>query len=126
MLEEADDDTQTATFRIYGRTSLTATVTPTGDVRFTPTRPHLAPRTGAAPSVPRTRAARARWGGDRPLDARGWQLGGGGRDRCAGGAEAAVKPAPFEYVAVRSVEEALAALDEDSRVLAGGQSLCRC
>ena len=34
-----------------------------------------------------------------------------------------MKPAPFEYVAVRSVEEALAALDEDSRVLAGGQSL---
>jgi CO/xanthine dehydrogenase FAD-binding subunit len=35
-----------------------------------------------------------------------------------------VKPAPFEYVAVRSVEEALAALDhEGARVLAGGQSL---
>jgi CO/xanthine dehydrogenase FAD-binding subunit len=36
---------------------------------------------------------------------------------------AAVKPAPFEYVAARSVEEALAHLDEDARVLAGGQSL---
>jgi CO/xanthine dehydrogenase FAD-binding subunit len=35
-----------------------------------------------------------------------------------------MKPAPFEYVAVRSVEEALAALEqEDARVLAGGQSL---
>jgi CO/xanthine dehydrogenase FAD-binding subunit len=44
---------------------------------------------------------------------------GGDRDL-----EAAMKPAPFEYVAVRSVEEALAALDhEDARVLAGGQSL---
>jgi CO/xanthine dehydrogenase FAD-binding subunit len=34
-----------------------------------------------------------------------------------------VKPAPFEYVAARSVEEAVALLDDDSRVLAGGQSL---
>jgi CO/xanthine dehydrogenase FAD-binding subunit len=35
-----------------------------------------------------------------------------------------VKPAPFAYVAPRTVEEALAALAEDgSRVLAGGQSL---
>jgi CO/xanthine dehydrogenase FAD-binding subunit len=35
-----------------------------------------------------------------------------------------VKPAPFEYVAARSVEEALAALSiEGARVLAGGQSL---
>jgi CO/xanthine dehydrogenase FAD-binding subunit len=35
-----------------------------------------------------------------------------------------VKPAPFEYVAVRSVAEALEALEhEDARVLAGGQSL---
>jgi CO/xanthine dehydrogenase FAD-binding subunit len=35
-----------------------------------------------------------------------------------------VKPAPFEYVAARSVEEALEALaGPDSRVLAGGQSL---
>ena len=35
-----------------------------------------------------------------------------------------MKPAPFEYVAARSVEEALAALEhEDARVLAGGQSL---
>ena len=36
-----------------------------------------------------------------------------------------MKPAPFEYVAPRSVEEAVALLDEDSRVLAGGQSLRR-
>jgi CO/xanthine dehydrogenase FAD-binding subunit len=36
----------------------------------------------------------------------------------------AVKPAPFEYVAARSVEEALAALASDgAQVLAGGQSL---
>ena len=35
-----------------------------------------------------------------------------------------MKPAPFEYVAARSVEEALAALaDDGARVLAGGQSL---
>jgi CO/xanthine dehydrogenase FAD-binding subunit len=35
-----------------------------------------------------------------------------------------MKPAPFEFVAVRSVEEALAALaHEGARVLAGGQSL---
>ena len=34
-----------------------------------------------------------------------------------------MKPAPFEYVAARSVEEALAVLGEDARVLAGGQSL---
>lgn len=34
VLEEADDDTRTATFRVYGRTSLTATLTPDGEVRF--------------------------------------------------------------------------------------------
>jgi carbon-monoxide dehydrogenase medium subunit len=34
-----------------------------------------------------------------------------------------VKPAPFEYVRARSLDEALAALDADSKVLAGGQSL---
>ena len=35
-----------------------------------------------------------------------------------------MKPAPFEYVAAHSVEEALEALrDDDARVLAGGQSL---
>jgi hypothetical protein len=33
VLEEADDDTQTATFRVYGRTSVTARVTWEG-VRF--------------------------------------------------------------------------------------------
>jgi carbon-monoxide dehydrogenase medium subunit len=34
-----------------------------------------------------------------------------------------VKPAPFDYVAPESLEEALALLDEESRPLAGGQSL---
>jgi CO/xanthine dehydrogenase FAD-binding subunit len=34
-----------------------------------------------------------------------------------------MKPAPFDYVAPESLEEALALLDEDSRPLAGGQSL---
>jgi CO/xanthine dehydrogenase FAD-binding subunit len=34
-----------------------------------------------------------------------------------------VKPAPFEYAAPGSLPEALALLDEDSRPLAGGQSL---
>jgi aerobic carbon-monoxide dehydrogenase medium subunit len=34
-----------------------------------------------------------------------------------------VKPAPFEYVRARTLHEALAALDTDSKVLAGGQSL---
>jgi CO/xanthine dehydrogenase FAD-binding subunit len=34
-----------------------------------------------------------------------------------------MKPAPFEYLAARSVEEAVAHLGEDARVLAGGQSL---
>jgi hypothetical protein len=34
VLEEADDDTRAATFRIYGRTSLTATLAPDGAVRF--------------------------------------------------------------------------------------------
>ena len=34
-----------------------------------------------------------------------------------------MKPAPFDYVAPRSVEEALGALDEDAKALAGGQSL---
>jgi len=36
---------------------------------------------------------------------------------------AAVKPAPFEYAAPRTVDEALGLLDEDAKVLAGGQSL---
>jgi CO/xanthine dehydrogenase FAD-binding subunit len=41
-----------------------------------------------------------------------------------GAEEAVVKPAPFEYVAPRTVAEALEALaGEDARVLAGGQSL---
>jgi CO/xanthine dehydrogenase FAD-binding subunit len=34
-----------------------------------------------------------------------------------------VKPAPFEYVRARTLDEALAALDGDSKILAGGQSL---
>ena len=34
-----------------------------------------------------------------------------------------MKPAPFDYVAPRSLDEALALLDGDARVLAGGQSL---
>jgi CO/xanthine dehydrogenase FAD-binding subunit len=34
-----------------------------------------------------------------------------------------MKPAPFDYVAPRTLEEALGALGEDARVLAGGQSL---
>jgi CO/xanthine dehydrogenase FAD-binding subunit len=34
-----------------------------------------------------------------------------------------VKPAPFEYSAPASIEETLALLDDDSKVLAGGQSL---
>jgi CO/xanthine dehydrogenase FAD-binding subunit len=34
-----------------------------------------------------------------------------------------MKPAPFEYEAPRTVEAALALLDDDSKVLAGGQSL---
>jgi CO/xanthine dehydrogenase FAD-binding subunit len=34
-----------------------------------------------------------------------------------------VKPAPFEYSAPQSVDDALALLDEDVKVLAGGQSL---
>ena len=34
-----------------------------------------------------------------------------------------MKPAPFDYVAPRSLDEALALLDDDARVLAGGQSL---
>jgi CO/xanthine dehydrogenase FAD-binding subunit len=34
-----------------------------------------------------------------------------------------VKPPPFEYSAPETVDEALASLDEDAKVLAGGQSL---
>jgi CO/xanthine dehydrogenase FAD-binding subunit len=37
--------------------------------------------------------------------------------------EAPVKPAPFEYAAPASVDEALGLLGDDARVLAGGQSL---
>ena len=36
---------------------------------------------------------------------------------------AAVKPAPFDYAAPESLDDALALLDDDSRPLAGGQSL---
>jgi hypothetical protein len=34
VLEEIDDDTRTATFRVYGRSSLTATLTPAGELVF--------------------------------------------------------------------------------------------
>jgi hypothetical protein len=34
VLEEVDDDTRTASFRVYGRSSLTATLTPDGALRF--------------------------------------------------------------------------------------------
>jgi aerobic carbon-monoxide dehydrogenase medium subunit len=34
-----------------------------------------------------------------------------------------VKPAPFDYVRARTLDEALRALDADSKILAGGQSL---
>lgn len=34
-----------------------------------------------------------------------------------------MKPAPFDYVRARTLDEALAALDGDSKILAGGQSL---
>lgn len=34
-----------------------------------------------------------------------------------------MKPAPFEYVRARTLDDALAALDADSKILAGGQSL---
>jgi CO/xanthine dehydrogenase FAD-binding subunit len=40
-----------------------------------------------------------------------------------GPAAARVKPAPFEYVVPRSLDEALGALGEDAKALAGGQSL---
>ncbi len=53
VLEEADDDTHTATFRIYGRTSLTATVTPTGHVHFSTNPPPAlrAATQGSDPSI---------------------------------------------------------------------------
>ncbi len=54
VLEEADDDTQTATFRIYGRTSLTATVTPTGEIHFDGEAPptlRAATTKGSDPSI---------------------------------------------------------------------------
>src|SRR5207253_8573769 len=35
----------------------------------------------------------------------------------------AVKPAPFDYAAPRTVDEALSLLGEDAKALAGGQSL---
>ena len=34
-----------------------------------------------------------------------------------------MKPAPFDYAAPRTVEAALELLDDDAKVLAGGQSL---
>src|SRR5438067_4180938 len=42
------------------------------------------------------------------------------------GSARAVKPAPFEYIAARSLDEAVAALADggaDAKILAGGQSL---
>jgi hypothetical protein len=57
VLEEADDDTRTATFRIHARTALTATVTPAGEVRFD----------GDAPPVLVAACLAAK--GDRPLPA---------------------------------------------------------
>ena len=47
-----------------------------------------------------------------------------GRDDSAAGVESGpVKPAPFDYVRARTLDDALAALDADSKILAGGQSL---
>ncbi len=106
MLEEADDDTRTATFRVYGPRSLTATLDAAAAFDG-----EVAACAGAGPARRLLAAAAAR-------PARGSARFGSraGRRR--------VKPAPFEYVAARSVEEALAALREDgARVLAGGQSL---
>ena len=58
---------------------------------------------------------------------RAWPAGAGpaahAREAVAGAARARVKPAPFEYAAPRSVDEALALLGEDAVPLAGGQSL---
>lgn len=60
VLEELDDDTRTATFRLYGRASLTATLTPAGDVRFDgPVPPAL--RAALAPSAFGRFVAARRW-----------------------------------------------------------------
>ena len=44
VLEEADDDTRTATFRVYGRRSLTATLAPDGRCASTARPRSCAPR----------------------------------------------------------------------------------
>ena len=97
VLEEADEDTRTAIFRVYGARARWSRRRPMPAVRIRrrgvpPSCAPRSPRLSSAASSPRA-----------------------GSD---------VKPAPFEYVAARSVEEALAALAVDgARVLAGGQSL---
>jgi MYXO-CTERM domain-containing protein len=65
VLEEADDDTRTATFRIYGRRSLTATFTPAGEVRFAGEAPPIlraALVKGPDPFIsPQQSAGRGKW-----------------------------------------------------------------
>jgi hypothetical protein len=60
LLEEIDDDTHTATFRVYGRSSLTATLTPAGELRFDGPVPAALRAALAPPTFGRFVAAR-RW-----------------------------------------------------------------
>jgi hypothetical protein len=59
VLEEADDDTQTATFRVYGRSSVTATLMSNG-VRFDGEAPPKLRAALAPPSFGRFVAAGSR------------------------------------------------------------------
>ena len=60
VLEEADDDTRTATFRVHGRRSLVATVAADGVVRFDGEVPPVLRAALAPPGFGRFVAARGR------------------------------------------------------------------
>lgn len=59
VLEEADDDTRTATFRVYGRRSVTVRVTD-GELRFEGEAPPVLRRALAPPAFGRFVAAGSR------------------------------------------------------------------
>ena len=128
VLEEADDDTHTATLRLQGtgpNGPVTATVTATLEAgRASGTRLHFATRAHPDPphagDIERSRSLIA--AGSRAASTRRRRAGRWVPARSPRGH--ALKPAPFEYVgAAQRSRRRSRCSTSDTRVLAGGQSL---